>query len=74
MEKKISRGSLTMMQLALPLIAENFFKTLVSSVVLGIAPTGAAGVAGASVFSTFVGCIVMFFRWRSKRWQSKSLV
>ncbi|MCQ2576766.1 MAG: MATE family efflux transporter [Treponema sp.] len=34
---------------------------------LGIAPSGAAGVAGASVFSTFVGCIVMFFMIRNRK-------
>lgn len=61
-EKKLNRGSLTMMQLALPLVAENFFRTLVSSVdTFMLSSYSGNAVAGVGLVSQWVFFIQILF-------------
>jgi len=60
--KKINRGSLTMMQLALPIVAETFFRTLVSSVdTFMLSSYSGNAVAGVGLVSQWVFFIQVLF-------------
>lgn len=60
--KKVNRGSLTMMQLALPIVAENFFRTLVSSVdTFMLSSYSGTAVAGVGLVSQWVFFIQVLF-------------
>ena len=60
--KKANRGSLTMMQLALPLVAENFFRTLVSSIdTFMLSSYSGNAVAGVGLVSQWVFFIQVLF-------------
>lgn len=60
--KKSNRGSLTMMQLALPLVAENFFRTLVSSIdTFMLSSYSGSAVAGVGLVSQWVFFIQVLF-------------
>ena len=60
--QKKNRGSMTMMQLALPLVAENFFRTLVSSVDTFMLSTySGSAVAGVGLVSQWVFFIQVLF-------------
>lgn len=60
--KKRSRGSQTMMQLALPIVAENFFRTLVSSVdTFMLSSYSGNAVAGVGLVSQWVFFIQVLF-------------
>lgn len=60
--KKANRGALTMMQLALPLVAENFFRTLVSSVdTFMLSSYSGSAVAGVGLVSQWVFFIQVLF-------------
>lgn len=60
--KKNNRGSLTMMQLALPIVAENFFRTLVSSIdTFMLSSYSGNAVAGVGLVSQWVFFIQVLF-------------
>ncbi|MCQ2583061.1 MAG: MATE family efflux transporter [Treponema sp.] len=60
--KKVNRGAMTMLQLSLPLIAENFFRTLVSSVdTFMLSSYSGTAVAGVGLVSQWVFFIQVLF-------------